>query len=293
MSTFTILAKLAKRLKKQLTFVFSINSACLLMLTPATADDDLDWYHVEMVVFEYTDKTVLDDEKWPIDVASPHHNAIVRLQLPRPETNPFLAFHAGPPDTPVMEGTVRALNRAKSYRVLSHTAWQQPALPLRQAKAVYVIGGDNQYDDSLEEYNHMFFDDRLGYELDRPLYEMVEQFQPSLWELEGSVTISISQPYLNVEADFIRYYPLPDLDYDDTAQYQRLSIYTNKRVRTDRLYYFDHPHVGILLKIMPTDTPALAVIEEDAETQTSDLALRPPLIFSQNVNPSTPLDTVE
>lgn len=152
-----------------------------------------------------------------------------------------IAFTELSPSQFTLTGVLNKLNAQGGYRVMAHTAWRQPALSNNQTEAVRIFGGNI-----------------LGQDTNGPTYEF-----------EGLVTFKKSR-YLHVEADLVLRektsgggygnYASPQelglLDYDRGARYKapsytRFRLTQSQRVRSNKLYYYDHPLMGMIVKVSP------------------------------------------
>ncbi|PCJ32294.1 MAG: hypothetical protein COA90_03305 [Gammaproteobacteria bacterium] len=115
------------------------------------------------------------------------------------------------------------LNRSSKYRVHYHRAWQQPIMRKRSAKSVKV--GSGMLDGKIRLYKSTYLHAALD-----------------LWLLEN-------KPLTATFVDDENY-----LTSDTLVRNPHLE--ESRRIRTKKLYFFDHPKLGALLKIVPIKSPA-------------------------------------
>lgn len=148
-----------------------------------------------------------------------------------------LSFVSLPASQFTMGNIVNKLSKQGSYRILSHVAWRQPALGGNQLESVHIIGGPR-----LDETHYQF---------------------------ESLVTLKTSK-FLHLDVDAIlrerdkqnlggKFDSPADLGLlensdngkDRVAIYQLYRLTQSQRVRSNKLYYFDHPLMGLIIKISP------------------------------------------
>ncbi len=140
-----------------------------------------------------------------------------------------------------MQGVEKIIEENPSYKIMSHVAWRQPALNGREVENIRIFGGKS-----------------LGTGPD----------QNPLWELEGLVTFKKSR-FMHIEADVVLREPgssasgsfdspqaLGLIDSNTGRSYKSPNLTTyrlkqSQRVRSDKLYYYDHPLIGMIVKITP------------------------------------------
>lgn len=154
-----------------------------------------------------------------------------------------------PPSAFTMNRVESYLEDNRDYRILTHVAWRQPALTGNHAEWVRIYGGDVVASGSNLRYD-----------------------QPNkIWEFEALLSLSQSK-FLHIDADAVlresgRNYR--DSDYqsandlglvvnDEGERYRNPKITTyrlsqSQRIKSGQLYYFDHPLIGMIVKITPYD----------------------------------------
>ena len=124
------------------------------------------------------------------------------------------------------------LQRSPRYDVLYHRSWQQPALPKRDAKYVKVQTANELVDGKIRLYKSTYLHAQLD-----------------IWLKQNSATLT-SWSDANPEGTAIE---LP----------RNPHLLQSRRVKSKKVYYFDHPVLGALLKLTPIDTPAAVEASED------------------------------
>ncbi len=131
---------------------------------------------------------------------------------------------------------VSRLKRSPSYRVHYHQAWQQPIMKKRYAKAVAVTSEDEMINGSIRLYKSTYLHASLN-----------------LWLNENTSDIT-SWSDISPDGEVIDWPRNPNLK-------------ESRRIRSKKLYFFDHPKLGALLQLIPIDTPeAIQVKEESLES---------------------------
>lgn len=160
-----------------------------------------------------------------------------------PPTEAPLAFVALPSSEFTLGSVMNKLSKQNSYRILAHAAWRQPSLGGNELETVHLVGGtllDKGSDNSDAHY-----------------------------EFEGLITLKTSR-FLHLDVDAVlrerdsqnlggKYDSPADLGLlestnngqDRMPVYQSYRLTQSQRVRSNKLYYFDHPLMGIIVKISP------------------------------------------
>jgi len=132
--------------------------------------------------------------------------------------------------------TAQRLNRSPRYRVHYHQAWQQPILRKRSAQAVAVKSEDAMVDGNIRLYKATYLHAQLD------LWLMENAGLANSWSDASPEGIDISAP-------------------------RNPNLNESRRIRSKKLYFFDHPKLGALLKLTPIDTPAAVNVDfEQLET---------------------------
>jgi len=131
---------------------------------------------------------------------------------------------------------VARLKRSPNYQVHYHQAWQQPIMTKRYAKAVAINSEDKKVEGSLRLYKSTYLHAALD-----------------LWLLENASEVT-SWSELSPNGEAIELPRNPNLK-------------ESRRIRSKKLYFFDHPKLGALVQLTPVKTPdAVQVSEESLES---------------------------
>ena len=149
------------------------------------------------------------------------------------ETAPLSTDMASPLIQPAVNESlvtaVQRLNRSSRYRVHYHQAWQQPILEKRLAKAVAVQSENELIDGSIRLYKATYLHAQLD------LWLMQNLGFTNDWSDASPEGIDISAP-------------------------RNPNLKESRRIRSKKLYFFDHPKLGALIQLTPIDTPAAALV---------------------------------
>ncbi len=266
---------------------------CLILLLPAlpawsaAKNDDVYWYRVEVVVFARTSTAALENEFWPEDPGSFDIGNVVELipedgdarltgdlRVPggggggrgaAARADAFQILNGKDYD---LNPKVYALRKNSGYRVLLHTAWNQPAFDAETKRAVYLhdrlplpfAGAERVSEDSADGPNNyslygtlrvyvsrfLHVDLDLIYRIPQQVtyYEKIDQMKSSIFQsVEDTKFTTSSEPVVTVAQ---RGYRLKE----------------SRRIKSKELHYFDHPLYGVLLLTTPLDvssdgTPAV------------------------------------
>lgn len=127
------------------------------------------------------------------------------------------------------------LNRSPRYRVDYHQAWQQPIMKKRYAKSVEVSSENEMIAGSIRLYKSTY----LHAALDLWLKENVSDININSWS------------DVSPEGEIIDIPRNPNLK-------------ESRRIRSKKLYFFDHPKLGVILQLTPIDTPVAVQANEEA-----------------------------
>jgi hypothetical protein len=131
------------------------------------------------------------------------------------------------------------LQRSPRYEVLYHRSWQQPALKKAEAQFIRVQNENELVDGKVRLYKSTYLHAQLD-----------------LWLKKNTAALtrfSDAKPF--GEANELPRNP---------------HLLESRRVKSKKLYYFDHPVLGALLELTPVDTPQ-AVEANQAPLQTYSL----------------------
>lgn len=177
------------------------------------------------------------------------------------------------------------ITRSSRYKLLMHTAWRQPGLAAKQSLPVWIKGGgifDSGYS-SIDQAK--FIVSQLKSD-DTRLLDNEQNRIKGHYELEGLITITLSR-YLHTRAELVLRKPVSpnklmqqselsandssDIPLSEQLEGQLLLNYELKeqrRMRSKRLHYLDHPQFGMLVLITPFEK---SVEQADSAPQTSSL----------------------
>lgn len=101
---------------------------------PAAA---LNWYMVEIIVFEHREDAARTDEHWPRDPGRPDFSDSVAL-VPPTDPRTLQPFEQLLPEQTQLGGALRTLDRSSRYQPLVHVGWLQPGLSRAEAPALRI-----------------------------------------------------------------------------------------------------------------------------------------------------------
>ncbi len=161
------------------------------------------------------------DEQWPKDNSAT--SATARL------TPNSATAKIQPAQTNTLQAEVTSLNRSAKYRVLYYEAWQQSMLTKRRASPVAIQTTDGLIDGSLKLYKQTYLHAALDIWLKTNRSEVNNWSDASP---DGITTHNVRNPHLE----------------------------QTQRIRSKKVFYFDHPKLGALLEITPISTPEAAQV---------------------------------
>ncbi|RKZ82119.1 MAG: hypothetical protein DRQ39_11120, partial [Gammaproteobacteria bacterium] len=216
-------------MKSQYYIVQVILSACLLLLSFQLHAEQ--WYHVELIVFEQLD--TITDEQWPemTEFSTSELSADTEISLSQPDTTePLINSETEllpdmetsliqPATTDSLNNAALRLSQSSRYQVHYHNAWQQPIMTKHNEKTV-IINSDN---DLIKGNIRLYKETYLHAALD-------------LWLIQNT------EVQINSWSDFS-----PEGEVVEVPRNPHLE--ESRRVRTKKLYFFDHPKMGALLQL--------------------------------------------
>jgi hypothetical protein len=193
------------------------------------------------------------------------------------------AFRRLPADAYQLNDAIERLQSSQQYRVLYHTAWRQPARPPQQSSSVHISMNPVALQ---QELASMFEADRRqseGGDMTGPVRPAATataaqdrgfEKKPLLPNrLINGVMELYENRYLHMRVDLLYQRQLevesPD-EHDMLGMFNEKTLATrayrlqqSQRLRTDKLFYYDHPRFGVLVKAMPFELPQQ---QDDAES---------------------------
>ncbi len=285
----------------------------LLFSTAAFAEGDLQWYTVELIVFEHLNPEALEEEQWPDDPGFPSLENAVELSVSSPlldeemargamdlapTPHAFVLLH---PDEHTLKPVRRRLARLKQYHPLLHIAWRQPGFSKKESIAVHLRGDTHHTGNSanaVELEAPATEDAFLGPLSNIPpvegtarLYRArylhmitdIRYFRPEQGEVSGGVFTAVST---GEEAGLGE-------DLPEDVQPTLFRLTENRRMRSKELHYLDHPLFGMLIQVTPYELPKIekppAVAPEEASPTIAPAEEKPPPSSSPSQETPKPL----
>jgi len=264
--------------------------SCLFMaVLPVSAQDtksaeDTKFYNVEIIVFKNINVPKAHEFKLPTPSASRTENT---LDLSDPKSLKKARASGFVPLTPKelsLQGSVDRIVKSSRYNLLIHTGWRQPGLDETQSIPVWIKGG------KVFDSRYSSIDQAVSADTRKNDSTQISPNQPTtldgLYELEGLVTITLSR-YLHTRAELVLRKPADAAsliqqadEFADTEQLEMMNLEgqlllnyglnEQRRMRSRKLHYLDHPEFGMLVLITPYEAPVAEepVVSENAETNT-------------------------
>lgn len=140
-----------------------------------------------------------------------------------------------PAENETLLNSADRLNRSSLYHVRYHRSWQQPILKKFNAKSVDVHSEDNKVEGTIKLYKSTYLHASLD-----------------LWLKENDISIT---SWSDVS---------PNGESIDLPRNPNLK--ESRRIRSKKMYFFDHPKLGALLQLTPIDTPIALQAAEELES---------------------------
>lgn len=152
-----------------------------------------------------------------------------------------------------MKNIEQALSRSRDFDLYTHVAWRQPGLPANETETVRIYGGSRV---------------ASGDDL-RPKPAALQGYDDTMWEFEALLKFSKSR-FLHLDADMIlrdsgshsyrgSFLTPQELNLVssspreayDPPRVTTLRLKKSQRVKTGTYYYYDHPKMGMIVKVTP------------------------------------------
>jgi hypothetical protein len=178
------------------------------------------------------------------DILSGQTNQVATAAPSTPSPNDPLAFVSLPPSQFSLGSVVNKLENKNSYRILSHRAWRQPAFTGNSAQAVHIAGGALLDHDGVNSAARYEFEALVSLRSSKYLHLDVDAL---LREPNSSKNLGGK---FNTPAD-LGLLETKDKNNEKMPVYQEYRLDQSQRVRSNKVYYYDHPLMGLIIKISP------------------------------------------
>lgn len=250
----------------------------------ASDQPEIKYYDVEVIVFKNIKVPRSHEYNLPTPSAS-------RTEKTLDLSNPRSIKKAGKIGfTPLkldelrLSDSVQSIIKSSRYSLLLHTGWRQPGLDEASSIPVWVKGGkiyDSSYSsiDQMTQFNSSKDDTNPAISNTGLTSRM-----RGLYELEGQITIILSR-YLHTKTELVLRKPasvntilqqgnaLADNNESELLSMEgqlllNYGLNEQRRMRSKKLHYLDHPEFGMLVLITPYEAAEESIIEQPELQQT-------------------------
>lgn len=165
----------------------------------------------------------ITDEQWP-----PMPDDVLTGSLTTDMATSFIQ----PASNESLNNVAARLNRSSQYRVHYHQSWQQFIMRKGRAKTINIISADSLIEGTIR--------------LDKATY------------LHASLDLWLKQ-----NTGLVNSWSDGSPQGTDISAPRNPHLEESRRIRSNKLYFFDHPKMGALLKLTPIKTPA--AVQADLE----------------------------
>jgi hypothetical protein len=213
------------------------------------------WYHVEVIVFE--NLATVTDEQWP--------------QMPKQTQAPLSPEMASniiqPAETNSLLISAQKLSQSPNYNVLYHRAWLQPLLAKADAEAVSLRSDDGVLEGDIRLYRATYLHAALNLWLTdaepQPLDKLALASDTDSTEtlpLNEQPVSQSTEPTAQTQAAATAVEQSTSAEDSIETQLPRYPhLLQERRIKSEKLSYFDHPKLGAILLLTPVDTPEAAI----------------------------------
>lgn len=246
----------------------------------AAGKDGPSIYQVEILLFAINDPAAAGPESWPemyetdsatqfLYVTHPDtaETSSAQSKDPAKKKATGLPYQLLTPDQFKLAASAAKLKKNPRYEVLLHTAWRQPAIDLKEEKAVYVFDGMTEPEHPVEALP--------GASAETPARAPAQISEtgnpdPRAPRFSGAVKLALGQ-YLHVALDLLyrkemRRAGSVDASGNEIATphnaLQSFRLNEIRRIKIGEVHYFDQPVFGALVLIASTEKKAVDVEKE-------------------------------
>ncbi|WP_299178497.1 CsiV family protein [uncultured Neptuniibacter sp.] len=215
--------------------------ASTLLLTTSLAASATDWYQVELIIFANQDRTAISEEHWPTIQEIPENPKAAQIQRATTEQLPFQAL-----SDLSLKNEASRLKRSSNYRVLYHGGWIQPVYHTQTPRPVHIRAGE-VLDNGMHELDGYIGVGRGRYLHFRPNIFFSQYLNPNeLNTLQSDTTNNQPIESASAATNTINHFPaIPEI--------LTINLDQARRMRSDEVHYIDHPLLGIIVKITPSE----------------------------------------
>lgn len=239
-------------------FLYTISFSLILFLNsfPSFADtmDKEDkaqnWYKIEVIIFKYLNFNPEITQYEPIPKVVTHYPDIPFIRVT--EDAPLTSNQVSALD-------IKSLDLYKSYRILSHDrntrviyfqGWKQILLENDHATRIRIRSDETPEGYALK--GNLFLNKQRFLHAKADLFlldyeQAYEQSLPEWFYLSDALALPLTQLLI----------PSSDIDNQQAEPREKIIANMNQsiRLRRDEVHYIDHPAMGLLIEITPTDPP--------------------------------------
>lgn len=223
------------------------------------AEEQEDWFEIEIIVFEHRSQAARDAEAWNSDPGHPDTESAIELapslQQVAQELGTLIPVSARDLPYQQLEGAQLRLRRlhdrlaaASEYAPLAHMAWRQPVVSGQPGRAVRIHAGQDQEDGAGRlPASALFIDTRAV----RPPVAAGPV-------VDGVVRVHRNR-FLHVNIDLLLQEGrqeqanggMPVIFSRNEPDARAYRLQEQRRVRSGEIHYFDHPVVGVIVLLTP------------------------------------------
>ena len=202
-----------------------------------SAQAEVSWYKIEVIVFANLDESTIDDEEWPLITEIPQRKSVA---LKPPSAEQAVPYGLIPRSELNLVSDKQHLSRSGKYKILYHSGWVQPVPETQKPLPVRITAGEIM--------------DNGMYELDG--YVAVGRgrylhFRPDLY-FSRKVQNTQAMPEVS-PTDASASTASPALQFPDVPEILTVNLNQARRMRSEELHYIDHPLFGVIVEILPMD----------------------------------------
>ncbi len=129
---------------KKIAAILALFISAQIIATNVYADENIQWYEVEIIFFRQLNSEGIDSENWSTEILQPDTAECIDItteDLAETTDVEPLPYSAIPNSELRLKADASAIARSKSQRVLAHMGWRQPGFGKNKATPIRIDAG--------------------------------------------------------------------------------------------------------------------------------------------------------
>ncbi len=129
---------------KKIAAILALLISAQIIATNVYADENIQWYEVEIIFFRQLNSEGIDSENWSTEILQPDTAECIDIStedLAKTTNVEPLPYSAIPNSELRLKADASAIARSKNQRVLAHMGWRQPGFGKNKATPIRIDAG--------------------------------------------------------------------------------------------------------------------------------------------------------